>query len=88
MAFYTQRFNRQIHGRTVYAWHASLLVHPGEENVRIYASWSRRSKFLPEKIELIVMGGTFPSFPKVYKNEFITYAFKALNDFSKLFFVK
>ncbi len=40
----------------------------------------------PEKVELIVMGGTFPSFPKSYKNEFIKYLFKAMNDFSKLFY--
>ncbi|MCK4589609.1 MAG: tRNA uridine(34) 5-carboxymethylaminomethyl modification radical SAM/GNAT enzyme Elp3 [Nanoarchaeota archaeon] len=40
------------------------------------------------KIELIVMGGTFPSFPKKYQDDFIIYAFKAMNDFSKLFFTK
>lgn len=39
-----------------------------------------------EKIELIVMGGTFPSFPKKYQEGFIKFAFKALNDFSELFF--
>ena len=43
---------------------------------------------LPEKIELIVMGGTFPSFPKKYQEEFIKYCFKAMNDFSYLFFIK
>ncbi len=41
-----------------------------------------------EKIELIVMGGTFPSFPKKYQEEFIKFTFKALNDFSELFFNK
>ena len=41
---------------------------------------------LPEKIELIIMGGTFPSYPKKYQDEFIMYSFKAMNDFSKLFF--
>jgi len=41
-----------------------------------------------EKIELIIMGGTFPSFPKKYQEEFIKFSFKALNDFSKLFFNK
>jgi len=40
----------------------------------------------PEKIELIIMGGTFPSFPKQYREEFIKYAFKAMNDFSKIFY--
>jgi len=39
-----------------------------------------------EKIELIVMGGTFPSFNKKYQEEFVMYCFKALNDFSRLFF--
>ena len=41
-----------------------------------------------DKIELIVMGGTFPSFPKKYRDEFVGYSFKAMNDFSKLFFKK
>jgi len=40
------------------------------------------------KIELIVMGGTFPSFPKKYQEECITHSFKAMNDFSDLFFKK
>jgi len=39
-----------------------------------------------EKVELIIMGGTFPSTPKKYQNEFIMYAFKAMNDFSKYFY--
>jgi len=42
----------------------------------------------PEKVELIIMGGTFPSFPSDYREEFIYYAFKAMNDFSMLFFGK
>ena len=41
-----------------------------------------------DKLELIIMGGTFPSFPTKYREYFITYAFKAMNDFSKLFFNK
>lgn len=41
-----------------------------------------------DKIELIIMGGTFPSFPKKYQEEFITYALKAMNDFSKTFMKK
>ncbi len=40
----------------------------------------------PSKVELIVIGGTFPSFPKLYRDSFMMYAFKALNDFSELFF--
>jgi elongator complex protein 3 len=39
-----------------------------------------------EKVELILMGGTFPSFPLEYQEEFVKYAFKAMNDFSELFF--
>ena len=39
-----------------------------------------------EKIELIIMGGTFPSFPKEYQEKFITEALQALNDFSQLFY--
>ncbi len=41
---------------------------------------------MPDKVELIIMGGTFPSFPKKYREEFVTYCFKALNDFSTYFF--
>lgn len=43
---------------------------------------------IPEKCEVIVMGGTFPGVPKSYQEEFITLIFKAMNDFSKLFFLK
>ncbi len=39
-----------------------------------------------DKIEFIVMGGTFTATPKEYQEEFIYGAFKALNDFSNLFF--
>lgn len=42
----------------------------------------------PDKVELIVMGGTFPSSPKGYQEEFVKYAFKALNDFGKMFYKK
>ena len=40
----------------------------------------------PDKTELIVMGGTFPSFELTYQDYFITYALKAMNDFSDLFY--
>ncbi len=40
----------------------------------------------PEKIELIVMGGTFPAEPWDYQESFIRDAFQALNDFSTLFY--
>ena len=39
-----------------------------------------------EKVELILMGGTFPSFPKEYQEEFVKFALKAMNDFSKIFY--
>lgn len=39
-----------------------------------------------DKIEMIVMGGTFPSTPTEYKEDFIKYSYKAFNDFSELFF--
>jgi len=42
----------------------------------------------PEKIELIIMGGTFPSFKIKYQEEVIKYALKAMNDFSSYFFRK
>ena len=42
----------------------------------------------PEKVELIIMGGTFPSFKINYQDFFIEYAFKAMNDFSRLFYKK
>ncbi len=41
-----------------------------------------------EKVELILMGGTFPSFPLDYQEDFVKYSFKAMNDFSELFFNK
>jgi len=41
---------------------------------------------VPDKLELIIMGGTFPSFKKTYQDYFIKYALKAMNDFSKMFF--
>ena len=41
---------------------------------------------VPDKVELIVMGGTFPSFRKSYQEKFITDCFKAMNDFSRVFF--
>ncbi|MBI4739821.1 tRNA uridine(34) 5-carboxymethylaminomethyl modification radical SAM/GNAT enzyme Elp3 [Candidatus Woesearchaeota archaeon] len=44
------------------------------------------SGHIPDKVDLIVMGGTFPAMPKNYQEEFVTYAFKAMNDFSDRFF--
>ena len=39
-----------------------------------------------DKIDQIVMGGTFCAFPKRYQQEYIYYSFKAYNDFSREFF--
>lgn len=39
-----------------------------------------------DKIEIIVMGGTFTATPLEYQEEFICGIFKAMNDFSELFF--
>lgn len=41
---------------------------------------------VPEKVEIIVMGGTFLSLHKSYKDGFIRDVFKALNDFGELFY--
>ncbi len=40
----------------------------------------------PEKVEVILQGGTFPFSPKIYQEYFIKYVFKAMNDFSKVFY--
>jgi len=40
----------------------------------------------PEKADVIVMGGTFLSFDKKYKEDFVINIFKAMNDFSKEFY--
>ncbi len=39
-----------------------------------------------EKVELIIMGGTFMALPAKYQEEFVYYSFKAMNDFSRLFY--
>ncbi len=41
---------------------------------------------IPEKVELIIMGGTFLSYPVDYQDNFIRDAFQAMNDFGELFF--
>src|SRR3989338_2094479 len=41
---------------------------------------------VPEKCEVIVQGGTFPFFPKIYQDYFVKYLLKAMNDFSRLFY--
>lgn len=40
----------------------------------------------PDKVDQIIMGGTFTAFPKKYQHDYVYYSFKAYNDFSKLFF--
>ena len=42
---------------------------------------------VPEKAEVIIQGGSFPSFPKEYQEEIVKYIFKAMNDFSEIFFI-
>ncbi len=39
-----------------------------------------------DKVEIIIMGGTFPATPLEYQETFIRDAFQAMNDFSELFF--
>ncbi len=41
-----------------------------------------------EKIELIIMGGTFPSLSTKYQDNFVKGCFQAMNDFSRIFFIK
>ena len=43
---------------------------------------------VPEKSDIILQGGTFNFFPYSYQEYFIKYLFKAMNDFSKLFYNK
>ncbi len=40
----------------------------------------------PDKVEQIIMGGTFLSFPEVYREGYVKYSFKAMNDFGDLFY--
>lgn len=40
----------------------------------------------PEKVELILMGGTFTSYPREYQDEVVHDIYQAMNDFSELFF--
>jgi elongator complex protein 3 len=42
----------------------------------------------PEKVEQILMGGTFCSLPLKKQKEYVYFSFKAYNDFSKLFYKK
>ncbi|MDA1196848.1 MAG: tRNA uridine(34) 5-carboxymethylaminomethyl modification radical SAM/GNAT enzyme Elp3 [Nanoarchaeota archaeon] len=39
-----------------------------------------------DKVDQIIMGGTFTGFPPAYREEYIHYSFKAYNDFSRMFF--
>lgn len=41
-----------------------------------------------DKVELILMSGTFPSLSYNYQEEFVKYALKAMNDFSGMFFTE
>jgi elongator complex protein 3 len=55
--------------------------------------WNRLEQYVvtghvPDKIELIIMGGTFPSTQESYQEKYITSCFQALNVFSNIFFKK
>ncbi|MDP4012045.1 MAG: tRNA uridine(34) 5-carboxymethylaminomethyl modification radical SAM/GNAT enzyme Elp3 [Candidatus Nanoarchaeia archaeon] len=39
------------------------------------------------KVDIIIMGGTFPALDKNYQEDFVKNIFKAMNDFSDIFFV-
>jgi len=41
---------------------------------------------VPEKVDVILQGGTFPFSPNSYQEYFVKYLFKAMNDFSRLFY--
>jgi|TARA_Y100000310_G_C20652184_1_gene800054 elongator complex protein 3 len=43
---------------------------------------------VPDKLELIIMGGTFPSCSKAYQESFTKNSLQAMNDFSSLFISK
>ncbi len=43
---------------------------------------------IPDKLELIFMGGTFPSLDKEYRDEFVADTYKAINDFGELFIIE
>lgn len=42
----------------------------------------------PEKVELIIMGGTFTSYDRTYQEEFVRNALQAMNDFSNEFYTE
>ncbi len=42
----------------------------------------------PDKVDLIIMGGTFPAREDDYQEEYVWSAFKAMNDFSEQFYDK
>jgi elongator complex protein 3 len=53
--------------------------------------WNRLEHYIanghdPDKLELIFMGGTFPSLDKEYRDQFVYYVYKAINDFGNEFF--
>lgn len=40
----------------------------------------------PEKVELILMGGTFTSYDRIYQDEVVHDIYQAMNDFSEMFY--
>ncbi len=45
------------------------------------------SGHVPEKAEIIIQGGTFPAMSKEYQDYFVKFIFRAMNDFSDIFYV-
>ena len=43
---------------------------------------------IPQKVEMIVQGGTFPALNKKFQEEFVASLYKALNDFTALFYIE
>jgi len=41
---------------------------------------------VPDKVELIIMGGTFPSYEVEYRERFVSQALQAMNDFGDMFY--
>jgi elongator complex protein 3 len=42
---------------------------------------------MPDKLELIFMGGTFPSLDSEYRDDFVNSVYKAINDFGDMFII-
>ncbi len=52
--------------------------------------WNRLEQYVVtghsfDKVEIIIQGGTFLSFPQEYQDDYILHVYKSLNDFSRMF---